>query len=163
MRRFLAVAPLLLLGGCTGWQTPLDPAGEQARHVYSFFGLMLWVCGFFYLLVLAFLGWGLWRARRRSAEGPEVAPANRGLERALVVWAGLIVVGLTVLTVGAFLVDRALAEAQAREALTVRVTGQQWWWRVQYRDPATGAWIETANELHLPLGKTARKLRLIGV
>jgi len=156
MRRVLALAALLLLGGCAGWQTPLDPAGEQARHIYSFLELILWVCGFFYLLVLAFLGWGLWRARRRSAEGPEIAPADRGLDRALIVWSALIVVGLTVLTLGAFFVDRALANAQARETLTVRVTGQQWWWRIRYRDPATGRWIETANELHLPLGKTTR-------
>jgi cytochrome c oxidase subunit 2 len=38
----------------------------------------------------------------------------------------------------------------------VRVTGHQWWWRIQYRDPASGGWIETANELHLPAGRTAR-------
>jgi len=156
MRRALAAAPLLLLGGCTGWQTPLDPSAEQARHIYSLFGLMLWVCGFFYLLVLIFLGWGLWRARRRQAECPEVEPADRGLDRALMAWAALIVVGLTVLTIGTFFVDRALAEAQARETLTVHVTGQQWWWRIRYRDPASGRWIETANELHLPLGETTR-------
>jgi cytochrome c oxidase subunit 2 len=155
MRRSVAAA-LLLLGSYAGWQTPLDPAGEQARHVYSYLGLMLWVCGFFYLLVIAFLGWGVWRARRRSADGPVVTPVDRGLERALVIWAGLIVIGLTVLTVGAFFVDRALASAQARETLKVRVTGQQYWWRVQYRDSATGKWIETANEVHLPLGRTTR-------
>jgi len=148
--------PMLLLGSCTAWQTPLKPAAEQAQHLYSLLGLMLWVCGFFYLLVLAFLGWGVWRARRPAAGRPEIAPADRGLDRALIVWAGLIVVGLTVLAVGTFFVDRALAAARADETLVVRVTGQQWWWRVQYRDPASGRWIETANELHLPLGRTTR-------
>ncbi|HEU4958929.1 MAG TPA: cytochrome c oxidase subunit II [Sphingomonas sp.] len=156
MRRWTAVAPVLLIGGCTGWQTPLRPAGEQAQHLYSLFGLMLWVCGSFYLLVLVFLGWGVLRARRRRGEGPEIEPADRGLDRALIVWAALIVVGLTVLAVGTFLVDRALAQAEARETLLVRVTAQQWWWRVQYRDPASGTWIETANELHLPIGRTTR-------
>lgn len=38
----------------------------------------------------------------------------------------------------------------------MRVTGHQWWWRVQYRDPATGGWIETANELRLPVDRPAR-------
>jgi cytochrome c oxidase subunit 2 len=27
---------------------------------------------------------------------------------------------------------------------------------LQYRDPATGGWVETANELHLPVGRTVR-------
>lgn len=38
----------------------------------------------------------------------------------------------------------------------VRVTGHQWWWRIQYRDPTSGRWIETANELHLPRDTTTR-------
>jgi cytochrome c oxidase subunit 2 len=40
--------------------------------------------------------------------------------------------------------------------MAVRVTGHQYWWRIEYRDPATGRWIETANELHLPQGRTTR-------
>lgn len=38
-------------------------------------------------------------------------------------------------------------------ALVVTVTGRSWWWRVHYRDPATGSLVETANELHLPAGR----------
>jgi cytochrome c oxidase subunit 2 len=65
-------------------------------------------------------------------------------------------VALTVLIVASFMADRKLADARSAEALQVRVTGHQWWWRLEYRDPATGAWIETANELHLPVGRTIR-------
>jgi cytochrome c oxidase subunit 2 len=48
-----------------------------------------------------------------------------------------------------------LARTARDASLEVRVTGHQWWWRIEYRDAASGALIETANELHLPLGRTA--------
>ena len=44
---------LLLLAGCSGVQTPLDPAGDQAASIHSIWVLMLWVCSFFYALVIA--------------------------------------------------------------------------------------------------------------
>lgn len=37
--------------------------------------------------------------------------------------------------------------------LTIRVVGQQWWWRVQYLSPDGSTDFETANELRLPVGK----------
>jgi cytochrome c oxidase subunit 2 len=150
VKRALAVFACLLLAACQGAQTPLAPAGEEAGHIFSLFTLMLWVCGGMYLLVLAFLAGAIWRARRKLAAG-----SDRGLQRGLTVWTGLIVVGLSVLITASFLVDRSLAEARRREALVVRVTGHQWWWRIEYR-AADGSWIETANELHLPRGRTAR-------
>jgi cytochrome c oxidase subunit 2 len=152
MKRARASAALpVVLVGCTEFQSPLVPAGEQAAGIHSLFWLMVAVCGLMYLLVITGLGLGIWRARRKAvANGePIVGPADIGLNRTLLLWIGLIVAGLTVLIVGSFL-------ARARDALEVRVTGHQWWWRIQYRDPATGGWIETANELHLPLGRTTR-------
>jgi cytochrome c oxidase subunit 2 len=152
------VVAVLALGGCGGLQSPLAPAGEQAASIASLFWLMMAVCGFMYLLVLGFLGLGLWRRRRAPVheEPPVINPPDRGLNRTLLLWTGLIVAGLTILIVGSFLADRSIAQARARSALEVRVTGHQWWWRIHYRDPVSGRWIETANELHLPVGRTTR-------
>ncbi|MDB5703449.1 MAG: hypothetical protein JWN66_565 [Sphingomonas bacterium] len=156
MRR-LPLIFLLALAGCAGIQSPLNPAGDQAQSLSGLLTLMSWVCGIMYLLVIGFLGVSLWRSRRKLADVPPmVNPADIGLGRSLIAWGAIIVVGLTVLIVASFLVDRSLAAGRAREALEVRVTGHQWWWRLQYRDPATGSWIETANELHLPVGRTIR-------
>lgn len=136
----------------------MAPAGEQADSIHGLFWLMMAVCGAMYLLVIAAVAWTLWRAvrNRRSSAGPAINPPDVGLTHGLLGWAGLIVVGLTALIVASFLVERSIAAARARDALDVRVTGHQWWWRIQYRDPRTGGWIETANELHLPLGRTTR-------
>lgn len=148
----------LALSGCGGFQSPLAPAGEPASSIHALFWLMMAVCGFMYLLVLAALGLSVWRVwrRRGAAAEPAIAPADTQLNRTLLLWVGLIVVGLTSLIVGSFVVERTIAQARARDALEVRVTGEQWWWRIQYRDPASGGWIESANELHLPLGRTTR-------
>jgi cytochrome c oxidase subunit 2 len=143
-----------LLGAWT--QSPLAPAGDEAQRLYSLWTLTLWICGGVYLLVLAFLGLALWRHRRRlAAAAPDPEPKNRGLELGLAGWAAFITVGLTVIAGASFLADRSLAANHPGDVLQVRVTGQQWWWRVQYRTP-TGAWIETANEVHLPLNRPAR-------
>jgi cytochrome c oxidase subunit 2 len=158
MIRMAFAALLLLLGGCHGVQSPLNPAGDQAHSMALLFDLMAWICGGMYLLVIGFLCATIWRGRVRPAQdaAPAIEPADKGLHRSLLFWGVTILVGLTVLITASFLVDRSLAAAKGREAMVVRVTGHQWWWRLQYRDPATGGWIETANELHLPLGRTAR-------
>lgn len=129
LRRLAVLSAVLALSACEGgFQSPLAPAGEQAASIHSLFWLMMAVCGFMYLLVLAGLGIGLLRARRRRSETgePSINPADRGLTRGLVAWAALIVVGLTVLITGSFLVERTIAGARARDALEVRVTGHQW-------------------------------------
>jgi cytochrome c oxidase subunit 2 len=152
VKRLAAVPCCLALAACAGVQSPLAPAGDQAASEIWLLQLSLWVGGIVYLLVLGFLALALWRARGAvRAEATE-----RGLQRSLGVWAVMIVAGLVVLATGSFLVDRELARAHASEALVVKVTGHQWWWRIAYRDPASGRWIETANELHLPAGRTAR-------
>lgn len=158
-RRAWSLLGAAALAGCSGVQSPFNPAGEQSERLFSLLGLMLAVCGSVYLLVLGFLAWAIWRARGplSRAEGPALAPDDRALDRSLAVWIGVMLVGLTALVLGSLLADRGFAAARERDALQVRVTGHQWWWRIAYRDPrGPGGWIETANELHLPAGRTAR-------
>jgi cytochrome c oxidase subunit 2 len=156
LRGGVAVMLALGLAGCAGTQSALDPAGDQAGRLFSLWTLMLWVCGAVYLLVLLLLGWTLWRHRRAlELAGPDLAPDDRPLRMGLVAWATLTTLGLAALAGASFLTDRALAR-QRGEVLQVRATGQQWWWRLQYREPGTGRWIETANELHLPVNRPAR-------
>jgi cytochrome c oxidase subunit 2 len=159
VRRATLAAALVLLAGCSGVQAALDPAGDQAAATKDIWRLMLWICGFMYLLVMIFLGAALWRAQRRLggepiAEGHE-SPHDRPMQRALSGWLGLVVVGLLVLTIGSFLVDRRLAQASEASALKVKVTAQQWWWKVEYEGSDPSRRLTTANELHLPVGRPA--------
>lgn len=39
------------------------------------------------------------------------------------------------------------------DGLTIAVTGEQWWWRVEYRSPELDAPVVSANEIRLPAGR----------
>lgn len=160
VKRFIGAPALLALSACSGLQDALDPAADQAARSKDMWDLMLAVSGVMYLLVLGFLGWALWRARR-GLEGPPVADGQRSvndqpLRRTLVGWSVLVIAGLVVLAAGSFLVDRQMALADTRDALKIKITGSQWWWKVEYQDPTTSSEVTTANELHLPVDRPAR-------
>ena len=160
-RRAQLVALLVLGGGvagCSGVQTALDPAADQAASIEVIWRTMLVICGVMYLLVLGFLAWALWRARRPAAVDDAPLPAETAAEpalaRGLTGWVALIVAGLLVLTTVSFLVDRSLAEV-GPDPLKIKVTANQWWWQVEYEGDAPTDRFTTANELHLPLNRPA--------
>ncbi len=134
----------LLLAGCAGQQSAMHAAGDQAATLMTLFQLMMWVCGIAYLLVVLFLGWGL--IRRRSA----TLPAEQPFHKLMAGWVGFILISLILLVIASFLADRTLGQ-RTQETMQVRITGHQWWWRIEYQ-AGNGRWIETANELHLPTG-----------
>jgi cytochrome c oxidase subunit 2 len=52
---------------------------------------------------------------------------------------------------------RTLAAVEARDqepSLTIEVIGRQFWWEVHYLDAAGNRLFETANEIHIPVGRT---------
>jgi cytochrome c oxidase subunit 2 len=51
-----------------------------------------------------------------------------------------------------FTVGRLLAQ-HPQTALTIELTGHQWWWEVQYVDPDPSKRVATANEIHVPVGE----------
>ena len=128
-------------------QSALHPAGDHAAITLDLFNLFLGITGFFFLLVLLFLGWAIWRRDRDNDR-------ERRLRLSVASWAGLITVGLFVLTLGSYFADRRLAFAGAGQTpLRIKVTGQQWWWQVEYQDDDPSKTVITANEIHLPLGR----------
>jgi cytochrome c oxidase subunit II len=38
--------------------------------------------------------------------------------------------------------------------LNLEVIGHQWWWEVRYKDPSPTLTFKTANEIHIPVGRT---------
>jgi cytochrome c oxidase subunit 2 len=160
MKRPALLAGLcLLLAGCSGMQSALNPASDQASRFMDIWHLMLVICGVMYALVLAFLAAALWRSRTALAAEPIADGAQSARERplrtALVGWTGLVVAGLLVLAGGSFMIDRSLARASTDNAVRIKITGAQWWWKVEYEDPVSANRVTTANELHLPVNRPA--------
>jgi cytochrome c oxidase subunit II len=62
---------------------------------------------------------------------------------------------LLVFLVVSFLTGRAYAVTPVSgRPLQISVVGHQWWWEVQYADSVNSRSLTTANEIHLPVGRT---------
>ncbi|WP_303904588.1 cytochrome c oxidase subunit II [Thiohalomonas denitrificans] len=64
------------------------------------------------------------------------------------------VVILTALLIYGFEIDYPLFRGES-EPMNIEVTGHQWWWEVRYPGGG-GAEVVTANEIHIPVGRTVR-------
>ena len=59
---------------------------------------------------------------------------------------------------------KVLADIQApaaKPAVTIQITGRQWWWQVDYLSNDRAREFTTANEIHIPVGQPVR-LKLVG-
>jgi cytochrome c oxidase subunit II len=162
-RAALPLMALLALAGCGGWQSALETRGPQSEDIRDLFILFLVVCGLVWGLVALALAHGLWR-RRQAVAGPasplETNPAtDRRAERIITVAIAASAVILVVLTGLSYLTGKGLAAMQGREdALTIKLTGHQWWWEIRYEDPQPHRVLTTANEIHIPVGRPIRIL-----
>lgn len=160
--RAAAAALFSLLGSCAvqHYQSDFGNAAIEDGEFLTLFTIFLIVCGVMYLLLIGFLVAGL--LRRRPAEEANVVETGRHhgshplLRGALVAWAALIATGLSALAVASFFTDRSMARAATTKGLSIKLTGNQWWWDVQYNSDDPSKTIRTANELHLPVGVPVR-------
>jgi cytochrome c oxidase subunit 2 len=143
----------VLLTGCGGNQSALDVHGAAAVHLKHLIVGIVAVCSAIWMIVMIALIWALSRSR---AEGPRPNPgAERRLMTAVTAAVGLTVIIISGLTIASFTTTRALSEAQPDE-LTIKINGQQWWWQVTYIDPDPARSFDTANEIHVPVGRDVR-------
>jgi len=153
--RLLAMSLSGALASCAGKQNALGGQGTEDANFILLFVVFLAVCALMYLIVLA----GLTFARRRGRNADRTNSVDEGRHEqtslrtrsALVIWTGLVTAGLTGLTVASFFADRSNARNTRRAGLMLTVTGNQWWWNVQYDTSDPSKSVRTANEIHLPV------------
>ncbi|MGY3035398.1 cytochrome c oxidase subunit 2 [Bradyrhizobium sp. USDA 4354] len=149
------------LAGCAGnWQSALDVYGTSAISLKHLIILIVAVCSVVWMLVMVALIAALWRSRDARPAAPEP-----GRERRMTIAVTGAVVA-TVLIIGTFTImsfvaTRALTVA-GQDDLTIRVRGLQWWWGLEYVGPDPASRFETANEIHIPVGRKVR-LKLEGL
>jgi cytochrome c oxidase subunit 2 len=136
----------------------LDPAGPQAAHISDLWQVLLWACCVFGALVGAALALALWRTSRSTESTPADAVPDACVEKysSLVVISALAcsVLALLGLTVASVTTDRALAGLPEADAVAVKITAHDWWWEIRYEDVRAARIFTTANELHVPVGRT---------
>jgi cytochrome c oxidase subunit 2 len=132
-------------------QHVLDPAGPHAGAIASLAWLLFAGGAAVLVLVTALLvlAVALPPARRRwlASEGAVVAG---GVVFPVLTLTALLWYGLSV--------HRGLAD-DGPPAVVIDVVGEQWWWRVHYRDADGVVAVATANEIHVPVGRPV-ELRL---
>jgi len=137
----------LLLAGCDGPMSALQPAGPSAQA-----GAWLWWGMFagFTLVLLAVVV--LWLYAMRRDPGQVSDREAQRIQNRWVVWGGLALPSASIAVILAFgipLGQRMLPlTPEEGEPVRINVTAHQWWWEISY--PDTGIVLE--DELHIPAG-----------
>ena len=132
-----------------GVQSALNPAGPQAAAIANLTWWFFGVCALVYLLVLAATCWAVARRRKPSDDAPETSVRLGWIVGAAT---AVTIVTLVVLTVSSVVAGRGLTSPSGPGAVTVDVIGHQWWWEFRYRDASANEWVNSPNELHVPVG-----------
>jgi len=131
--------------------------GPQAGHVASLWNIFLAICTIVFVAVIAALVMALRRAPKIDVpEAPDLSTVNvpePRLRRSVATAVGITILGLLVLLAASVFTDRALARLPLHDAVNIQVTGHQWWWSVKYIDGPVSETFETANEIHVPVGR----------
>lgn len=156
--RCSVIALALALTGCTGIQSALDPKGPKAAGVLHLTWFLVVTAAVVYVGVVAMLYYVL-RRGSHSAVDPEPERGTGAIEneRGMQTWVVAGTVLTTIILIGFVFVDlstaRSLSTVGGAAPLRIDVVGHQWWWEVKYPDPDPQNNIETANEIHVPVGR----------
>jgi cytochrome c oxidase subunit 2 len=129
-------------------QSVVHPAGIQAARVAHLWWTMFGICAAVWVMVAAAALWAIQRGRRGAA-----APQESTVTRAIAIAGGVSFVTLVALLFQSVVTGRALDGLRSPDALRIQVTGNQWWWDVQYVDAVPALRMTTANEIHIPVGR----------
>lgn len=146
----LTSASLVLAGCVADGPSVLNPGGPRASRIADLWWFLFAIGTVVFLVVIALLFVGVFRAWRRQVEGREQSTGSGiafiGVGVTITALITTAVFGFTLWTLA------ALAGPNEPSATTITVIGNRWWWDVRY--PEAG--VITANEIHIPVGEPVR-------
>jgi cytochrome c oxidase subunit 2 len=149
---------LLLLSACASDapQDTLDPAGPIARKIDNLVNPVFIVAAVVFVLVEFGVLYLALKFRQRKDDDPDELPGQtHGNTKLEIGWTVLpaLLLGFVAFATLATLFDIN----DTKDDLTVRVTGQQWWWEFTYDTDGDGEFTDedvlTANDLVIPAGQ----------
>jgi cytochrome c oxidase subunit 2 len=151
MNPIIWMSTIAIISGCTDNQSAISPKGAPAIHIAHLMSGIVAVCTLVWLLVMVMLIWALLRkrydAREKTRERVLTTTVSAAVGATAVIIAGM--------TIASFYTTRDIGVPE-ETALTITVRGQQWWWQVIYADPDPALTFQTANEIHIPVGRDVR-------
>jgi cytochrome c oxidase subunit II len=135
-------------------QSVLESSGPLADRVESLWWFAFITASLVYVVTIGGLWWAAARARRRERQGEELpADGEHRMTRSVSIAVGATVVILLVFLVTDLSIGRTLDPVPRKHPITIELTGKQWWWDVQYADTSAQGRVQTANEIHIPVGQ----------
>jgi cytochrome c oxidase subunit 2 len=141
-------------------QSMWHAGGSNAAHIRElavFFGLLLIAI---FLIVVGIALFSLRRRHRGIQQEPLEGlhhPSTRTeakLRTVVSIATGITVLILFGLTIVSVSVGKIVsASVVPAGSLTIEVTGTQWWWKVRYANDDPSRILQTANEIHVPIGR----------
>jgi len=160
-RRLLPAAAVtiatLVVTSCssTDLQSSLNPKSVEAQQIDDLWILVLVLATVVFVVVEGMLVLAIVRFRRRKDDDtePRQVHGNTPLE---IAWSIAPAIILAIVAVPTLVTLFELSSPPEGDSVVVNVTGHQWWWEFEYPDivDAQGRPLTTANELHIPAGKT---------
>jgi cytochrome c oxidase subunit 2 len=142
-----------MLASCTGWQSSFNAQAPQAEEIRRLLVIFIAVATAVWVAVMAILVTGLVRRKRGSKRPLDLHPGFEQRAGSVILGAGLgTTVAVLVLSVVSYGAQRTVF-ASAPDPITVKVTGHQWWWAVEYLADSPHLSFTTANELRVPTGR----------
>ena len=136
----------------------LRSSGGQADAILPLTWGMMTISIIVILVITVLLLLGLRRVHHFSSladERNELAGAGGGLAW-LYLGVGVSTLVLFGTAVWAMVTLANTGPPSGEPAFTIEVTGHQWWWQVRYLSDQPSHNFETANEIHIPVGKPVR-------
>lgn len=129
------------MASCGGPQSALDPAGRDAAQLYGLFVVMvvgavvIWTAlmGLFVYVTRIRIG----HLSRRWAEG-------------VIIGGGIVFPLVALIALLSYALPMMPEQRADTDGLTLRVKGEQWWWRVEYWPEGADAPIVASNEVRFP-------------
>jgi cytochrome c oxidase subunit 2 len=151
----------LVLTGCAGHQqSAIDPAGPQAGRIAGLLWLFVSLLTVIFIIVLVLTLWTLTRRYRGMEQEPlEIThlPSPQTENKLTRVVGGATIATVLILfflLVSSVLTGKAVADLGASgRGMVIELTGNQWWWQVQYDNLDPSRVVVTANEIHIPVGR----------
>lgn len=138
-------AAFLVISGCGGAQSTLEPAGRGAEVIAELFWWLAGGAAIVWILVIALAVYaGVVKPHSYRPRTAKLLILGGGVLFPTLVLGGYLSYSLALLP--------PLIEPAPEGSLEIHVSGEQWWWRVHYLTPG-GDTVTVANEIWLPVNE----------
>lgn len=132
----------------------LQSFGTKADSILGLTWGLLTISIIVVVLMTGLIVWAVFRSRPLVETGNGIKPEDQPVNSFTVFGLGLgittlVLVGCVVWTMVTL---AAVDQPPQKPALTVAITGHQWWWGIRYLSDKPAQVFRTANEIHIPTG-----------